>query len=476
MSSPKKAASPTQQATRVPRAYSLRNVLLASHLGLLAAGMLICGIAFSALMLWTTYRQAEADLLGAAQVMIRDANGRGESMSIPPTYFHRFGPAPRDQAYFALWDSNGKLVAQSKNLPANIEPTSQHLPDHGPRPYVSRAYGRNLEIMVATPEQGQLLIGRPLAKEFDLFWWMLARFAAIVTTGLIAGAVAAWGLSRWIARPVATIASRAESISENNLEQRIEVSHGTLEVVALADVLNRMLAKLHAAFARQSQFTADAAHELRTPITIILAQAEQTLARERSTADYQQALQTCQRTARQMKSLVDNLMLLAKADAGQPGARTEIVDLSQAVRESADELALLVKERGVQLHVHATAALVQGDFQQLRQVAANLLSNAIKHNVPQGEVWIDVSANGNQATLRVRDNGPGIAAEHHAQLFDRFYRVDRSRTHGAEVSSGIGLSIVREIVTAHGGTVQLDSSPGAGATFLVTLPLASARA
>jgi signal transduction histidine kinase len=250
-----------------------------------------------------------------------------------------------------------------------------------------------------------------------------------------------------------------------------------------------MLARLNAAFNRQRQFTADASHELRTPLTIVNLETERALSSRHSTDGYEQALKIIQSENEFMIRLVNDLLTLARMDAGQTVLQPEELDLSDVTLEVVERLAPLAVRNNVKITTGELPELViNGDRQFLSQMLSNLVENAIKHTRGQEKrVYVETgyrtSRNGTQACVQVSDNGPGIAPEHLPHIFDRFYQVDKARTHGtaegnstttvteSPSGSGLGLSIVQWIVQAHGGQVSVKSELGKGSTFEVSLPM-----
>jgi two-component system OmpR family sensor kinase len=471
MSSPSDAGS-TTTAAQHQRDWSLQSLLIASHAGLVAIVVLGFGISLLAMTIHATYRQAEADLLGAAQVLLQDLGSRNDpsGLVISELYAHRFGKASRDHAYYAVWDASGQMLASSKALPPHAVRSATVPPTHGPRPFVARSQGIYLDVIVATPDDGQLLIGRPLAKEFDGLGWTAAR---LLTVGLICLVLGGWGaiwLARRIAKPIERMSNTAERITSRNLSERLEARQTPREITRLAIVINTMLDGLKSSFDRQVRFTADASHELRTPVSVVLSQADFTLSRERTPEQYREALETCLQSARRMKRLVDDLLVLSRADSGCLNLRHESTDLSSITEQAVRLLQPLADRRNIRLQPDLHSAPLVGDADRLSQVVTNLVTNSIQYGDTNTTVWIEVFAKPDAAFLVVRDTGPGIPLADQPHLFERFYRVDRVRTQEEETGTGLGLSLVAEIVAAHGGTIQVASTEGTGTTMTVRIP------
>ena len=277
-----------------------------------------------------------------------------------------------------------------------------------------------------------------------------------------------WIVSRPL-RPVVEISYTAAKISAGDLSPRINVAGAESELGQLAAVLNSTFARLEAAFAQQQQFTSDAAHELRTPVSVMLTQAQAALNRDRSAPEYRETVEACQRAAQRMRRLIESLLALARRDAGQEPMKCLNFNLIEEI--SAQDCVELVRpfadERGVRILAELQPMEISGDSERLAQVITNLLTNAIQYNKSDGEVRIKLESQSGMAVLTVSDTGQGIAAEDLPRVFERFYRADKSRS---AVGNGLGLAIAKAIVEAHGGTIEVSSGENAGTTFTVRLP------
>ena len=231
-----------------------------------------------------------------------------------------------------------------------------------------------------------------------------------------------------------------------------------------------MIARLDDAFRRQRRFTADASHELRTPLTIIKGQIDVSLQKEREPEAYRQVLQAVNEEIDRLIRLAGSLLTLTRADAGQIPLTFESMDMAEVMDGVLEQLQSVATAKGVGLRLEpGPAVAIQADEDLLLQLMLNLLDNAIKYTPPVGEVTVGWRVNGTQVTLQVQDTGLGISSEHLPHLFDRFYRVDRARSR-AEGGVGLGLAISRWIAEAHGGAIEVESSPNQGSTFTVLLP------
>jgi heavy metal sensor kinase len=319
-------------------------------------------------------------------------------------------------------------------------------------------------------------VGRPVRTEqaeLRAFAWQLAGVGTIV---LAVGLAGGWLVSARILRPVAAISAAASAISAANLSERIDPQQVDRELADLAGVLNAMFERLEAAFERQARFTADASHELRTPLAVIRSHTELALNRPRTAEEYRQTIDTCLRATDRMTALVQGLLTLARADAGKLDLQRRPVDLKEVVEESVTLFRPLAEGKGVSLAASLAPVTVAGDAVRLAQVVTNLLSNAVQYNRPGGQVHAELRVASGKAVLTVADTGCGIPEEDRPHIFERFYRVDKARSH-ASGGHGLGLAICKSIVEAHGGTIDFETQPQQGCTFWVRLPcLPRARA
>jgi two-component system OmpR family sensor kinase len=311
----------------------------------------------------------------------------------------------------------------------------------------------------------------------------LLRIELLATLAVL-GAIAGVGL--WVVRlglrPLREIEATAATIAAGDLSQRVERAEPKTEVGRLGLSLNAMLAQIEAAFKarqaseqkarrseqKQRQFVADASHELRTPLAAVRAYAELfgRGAAERP-ADLARSMEGISREAERMSLLVEDLLLLARLDEGRPLEQSP-VELSEVVGEAVDAARVVDGERPISVSVEP--ATVVGDRDRLRQVVDNLFANVRAHTPPGTRVAVGLHRVDGRVELSVSDSGPGLSDEQAAQVFERFYRVDGSRTR-ASGGVGLGLSIVAAVAEAHGGSAEARPKPGGGATFVVTIPV-----
>jgi two-component system OmpR family sensor kinase len=321
---------------------------------------------------------------------------------------------------------------------------------------------------------GTLVLAFPLGDAENALSTLLL-IEGIVTVAVLAGvaALALW-LVRLGMRPLTRMELAAERIAEGDLSHRVDPSDERTEVGRLGRALNAMLTKIEAAFAerrasedRLRRFVADASHELRTPLTSIRGYAELFGRADVKPEDLAKSMRRIEEESTRMSELVEELLLLARLDQGRALERAPL-DLARIAADAVEDARAVQPERRIEIDQNGSV-MMEGDEARIRQVAANLISNALVHTPATARVRVRVAKVAEDAVLEVSDDGPGLAPDQAAKVFDRFFRVDpaRSRQTG---SAGLGLSIVAAIVHAHGGEVSLDSAPGAGARFIVRLP------
>ena len=295
-----------------------------------------------------------------------------------------------------------------------------------------------------------------------------AMWVGIPIVLLLAAAGGLWLASVGL-RPITEMARRAEALAPAGVEDLGE-SDRRDELGQLARAFNGLVTRLRQALQTQRQFMADASHELRTPVSVIQSTADVTLARDgRGESDYREALAIAGVEARRLGRLVDDMLVLARADAGGYPLRRVNLYLNEVVSECQRTVDILARERGVTIRTSAPDEVpFYGDEGLLRRMLLNLLQNAVTYTRAGGAVNVDVSPNGRYLSIRVTDEGPGIPDGDRARIFDRFVQLDGAR-HGA--GAGLGLPIARWIAEVHGGTLDVEESGPRGSTFRIQLPL-----
>jgi heavy metal sensor kinase len=396
-----------------------------------------------------------------------DMPPRSRELRLSPEAASLFDAAGTNNYYLAIWLRDGRLFKGSTNTPASLTCPERLAADARMRARTREAFRETYRFT----EMGDcVLAGRSMAA----FSGAMRRFAGLLLAAggvvLALGLGGGWWLAGRAIRPIDQISAAASRISAGNLSERIDVAEADSELGRLASVLNTTFARLEAAFAQQAQFTANASHDLRTPLAVIISEAQTALARERSAPEYRETIEDCLVTAQQMRRLTESLLELARFDAGQETMKREQIDLAQVARECVELVRPLAERRSIQLECELASVQCQGDAERLSQVVTNLLTNAIQFNRDQGKIRVSLEANNSSILFQVADTGEGIAAEDLPHIFERFYRADKSRSR-AEGRNGLGLAICKAIVDAHGGSIEVASEVSVGSTFTVKLPL-----
>jgi heavy metal sensor kinase len=377
---------------------------------------------------------------------------------------------------FQVFDEAGNLVHRGAEL-AELELT---LPSAvtGDGTYIDTLlHGEPVRVLTRTVDLGArrftVQIAAPLAQlEEGLYgslWLLLPMFPLVL---VLASAGGYW-MSRRALAPVDDLTRAAQSITAENLSQRLVVAPAGDELSRLAETLNEMIGRLESSFRTISRFTADASHELRTPLAVMRTTAEVALRGDAAQGDHAAALEHLLVEIERMSHLVENLLMIARADSGKARLKKQPVDVVAAVAEACSQAGVLARVKGVDF----TARLpdgnvwVLGDAHALRRLFLILLDNAVKYTPGGGRCEVHVSSDGSEVVGTVTDTGIGIAHDDLPHVFDRFYRVDRARSR-EQGGAGLGLAIGRWIAEAHGGVIAVDSELDRGSSFRVHLPIA----
>jgi heavy metal sensor kinase len=295
--------------------------------------------------------------------------------------------------------------------------------------------------------------------------------ATVLPLALLFAGGGGWILARRALRPVDRMTEAARRISAEHLDERLETTGADDELERLAATLNDMLGRLDTAFRQIRQFSADASHELQTPLTILKGELEVALRAPRNPEEYRRVLASALEESERIAQLVEGLLLLSRADAGVLRMDCQPLALDGLVAEVCEQARVLAEAHSVALGLGPLAPVtMQGDRAHLRRLLLNLVDNAIKYTPAGGRVTLSVQRDHGWVTLRVSDTGIGVAPEEQERIFQRFYRAPEALSRGEE-GSGLGLCIARSIAEAHGGRVEVQSTVGCGSTFTVFLPL-----
>ncbi len=300
---------------------------------------------------------------------------------------------------------------------------------------------------------------------------LMSIFAFLVPVVLFVSISGGWFMAGMILHPVSQITALANKISAEHLDQRIPEREVPDEFGDLISTINRMFARLQKSFAETREFSLSVAHELKTPLTILKGESELALTHPLTQDEIRDlAAMYLDETVR-LSHIVDDLLTLAKADSAQIAIDRKPVDLPALVNDIVDDAQILSTDKSLSVELRANEpATIMGDEPRLRQLFRILVSNAVQYTDPGGAITISSMTRNGVARVAIADTGIGIAPDHQAKIFDRFYRVEEARSR-AKGGSGLGLAIAKWIVDAHKGTIAVESSPGNGSVFTVSMPL-----
>ncbi|MDQ6694535.1 MAG: ATP-binding protein [Chloroflexota bacterium] len=318
---------------------------------------------------------------------------------------------------------------------------------------------------------GYVQVGETLKSAQDTLQVLLLVMAIAVPVVLLLASAGGLFLANRALSPIDRITQAARRIGAEDLTQRLDLNLPDDEVGRLARTFDAMLDRLHEAFHRQRQFTSDASHEMRTPLTIMKGDIGLALNRQRSAAAYRETLASLDEEVDRLTRLVEDLLLLARADSPQSLTRSDEVDLAEVLGRVVEQVRPLAAAGRLDLSLAVDGQLhVLGDVDKLVRLFLNLFDNAIKYTPPGGRITVRAIATEPRALIvEVVDTGPGIPTEQCEQIFERFYRSDAARSR-SDGGAGLGLSIAQWIAVAHGGNITVQSTPGAGSVFRVRLP------
>jgi two-component system heavy metal sensor histidine kinase CusS len=394
--------------------------------------------------------------------------------------------APRHQPeiYLRVLDVDGRTLVATPGMARELPPPPRRqltsLPASGERIEAASPGGKPFLtlIMPVTGRNGagsgqvmQVAMDRGhdeylLARYRERLWFALG-------VSLVLCSLAGYLIARGGMKPIENIGRTAARIRSTTLNQRIAVQGLPAELAELAVIFNSMLDRIEEAFRHISQFSDDAAHELRTPINNLRGEIEVALGQDRSADEYREVLASCGEECARISRLIQTLLLLARSEASGDVLRRETVDVGQVLADMEAFYGAAAAEAGICLHVSSDPRLhADLDRTLFQQSIGNLVSNAIAHTPAGGSVNLAARATGMSLMVTVSDTGCGIAPEHLPHVFERFYRVDRARA-GSAYNAGLGLAVVKSIVTRHGGHVEIASAVGRGTEVRLILPMSA---
>ncbi len=336
--------------------------------------------------------------------------------------------------------------------------------------YLSRGMGPDRYLVLLAPRPTLRTILVQLREMIAPIWQaaLLALLSSLLVSLLLA---------RWVSRPLSQLTSAAGEVASGSYDRAVP-PRGPIEIKDLARAFNRMVSKVRASQQSQRDFIANVSHELKTPLTSIAGFAQAIIDGTASDPEEQRrAAQIIHQESQRLRRMVDQLLSLARFDAGQVELDWQKLDLSDLLRSSVERMAPTARAAGVELRLDlGPLPPISADADRLSRVVVNLVDNAIKHTQDGGWVEVAAAANDQWITVSVRDNGAGLSADQIDRIFERFYQVDTARSGGDEIGAGLGLAISQEIIRAHNGTISAESEPGIGSRFYFKLPVSQSEA
>ena len=425
---------------------------------------------FSTVVLWLHWRllldqfdEALGSISATASNVVEEELGElhdlGRAAAAMASVVH-----PADYTVQVLDTSGAPLLKVSKPLPlpddlppAGARRTNRTLVATDGHPWRVTVRGRAVNGVLFV-----VVVGAPLDEAGEQWRTLLRATLVGVPLALVCAAVGGLWLGRHGLRPLTSMGAEAQAITARTLDTRLTVPPAA-ELEQLARSFNLVLDRLGSALSTQRRFMADASHELRTPVSIMRTAADVTLSRPvRDEEEYREALGAVSQQASRLTRLVDDMLVLARADGGGYPMTMARVDLAALAAETAHDLQTISNAKRISVHAAVTAAVIDGDEALLRRMIFNLVHNAITYTPDGGTVRLTGGAAGSAVHLRVSDTGPGIPPESQERVFERFVRLDPARGAGG---SGLGLAIARWIAEVHGGTLRVESSGPGGTTF-----------
>ncbi|HWZ99113.1 MAG TPA: ATP-binding protein [Candidatus Dormibacteraeota bacterium] len=461
------------------RPQRLRTRLILWHLLMLATVLVIYIAGVSGLVFWqmegVLKRLAAEDLETVKGLLYFDSNG---AVHLREDFHHHAEWKQAAQRLLEVLNPNGTILFRNDLLQdrtlggppfpgegeVGYSPRTETLSDGTSATCLSRKY----EL------QGQIVLIR-VAYSHELIWSRLKETLTILLLALpLALAVAAFAAYKVASKaldPIEKMAVEIEQINSERLDARLVIENEEDELGHLARVCNGMLARIEQAFDQLRRFTADASHELRTPLAAMRSIGEVALDLTSDPVEYKEALGSMLEEVNRLTGMIEGLLTLSRADAGQVVIQPTVFPLMELVRQVADLLEVLIEEKRIHFELSGDeTACVKADRLTLRQAIINLLHNATKFTPVEGSIEVRVErSTGDTILLSVADSGPGVPPEHASKVFDRFYRVEESRG-GENKGAGLGLSIAKWAVDANHGELTVRSELGAGSTFSIRMP------
>jgi two-component system, OmpR family, sensor kinase len=406
--------------------------------------------------------QRRLQILSASKHPMPNARPPRQRFSISPENAALFDQEGSGGFYYIVW-LHGSEPQRSKTAPADAPmPGGRDTPG-------SRERGMLREKYLLPAPDDCLLVGCNMAHDLadlhQLAWWLAGAGGGVVLLGLIGGSY----MVRRALKPIGDISDAAQKVATGDLSQRIAGSASGSELGLLVNVLNSTFARLDAAFTQQAHFSADAAHELRTPVSVVLAEAQYGLDTACTNDEHRESFDAIHRAANRMRRLIESLLQLARLDSGQETSERGPCDLAALAADCLESVRSMASGRNIEIHADLSHVTCTCHADRISQVITNLLTNAVYYNHDGGQIHVGTLRDADMAALIVQNTGPEIDGADLPHIFERFYRADKART-SSSGRTGLGLAIAKAIVQSHGGSIDVASSAESGTRFTVRLP------
>jgi two-component system OmpR family sensor kinase len=391
--------------------------------------------------------------------------------------FTRSGPSfvfMRAGNFFVQFaDLKGNVYWRSENLRDYSLPTYTDVSDGMDAGQVfleARLNKQSLRVLCMRGSVSELSVGYSIQEVDEILRQLRNTFEIGFSIALVFAVVIGYLLARYSLQQVDIITNAAKRITAENLSKRLPLPVTNDEIARLTTTLNAMIARLDISFTQVRQFTSDVSHELRTPLAILMGELELALRNEMEPDDYHALVVSALEEVMRLSKMVSSLLEISRAETGQVRLQKALFDISKVVTNICDDMQILAEDKSITLETDIQPYVtIVADESRLHQMLINVIDNAIKYTPRNGSVKVSLSTRGSQTKIEISDTGVGISEEDQSFIFNRFYRVDQSRSNDV-VGSGLGLSIVRWIVEAHQGTIKVKSELGEGSTFTIILP------
>lgn len=464
---------------------SIRMRLTAWHTGVLSIILAVFGTAVYFTIANTLYERLDSELASAADVIasslaheIQENRNQEKGEAAFRTVLPGLHQVTSQNCALAVFEGNRLVTRKHAANGSDPLPATPPRAPVGAQDYASRAGWRILTATVhIRPAQRDyvLMLAEPEAATTAELARLRRGILLAIPLTLLLAALGGWWMARKSLSPVMTMSQTVDGIDPSSLGRRVLTPNAHDELGRLGATFNRLLARLERAFDEQRQFMADAAHEMRTPVSIAHTAAQFALGQpHREETEYRDLFKTVEGQTRRLGRLVQDLFLLSRANAGPLPLRRELLYLDELVMDVANQVEVLARQKNIRVLVEGLKETpFRGDDELLRRLLMVLLDNAFQHTPSGSEVTIQFEPGDKDCLILVRDSGPGIPDRDIPHVFERFYRADKSRPHGATDSggAGLGLPIGRTIAEAHGGSLDLISTGPEGSTFQIALPL-----